>query len=67
MSNSKNNTNDENITIFEYYRKYGLVKTCDKFTISEKELMTTLICSYGEECNNITSCQIKSAIRNIHS
>lgn len=66
MSNSIKVDNDEELSIFEYYKKYGLANTCDAFRIPEEELMTMLISRFGEECNNITSCQIKSAIRNIH-
>ena len=57
--------NEDDLDIFEYYRKFGLVATCDKFNISEEDLFQAIVARYGEVCNNITSYQLKSATRNI--
>lgn len=58
--------NDDNLDIFNYYKKYGLVSTCEKFTISEERLFQMIVARYGEACNDIISYQFKSAIRNLY-
>lgn len=57
--------NDDNLNIFNYYKKYGLVLTCEKFRISEERLFQMIVARYGEACNDIISDQFKSAIRNL--
>lgn len=66
MNNQQTTDSGEELSVFDYYNQFGVVDTCEKFNISEEDLLSMIVVRYGEECNNISSHQIKSAFRNIH-